>query len=145
MGGTAMIIEALSRYYNSHLPNVDIRGGVITKWGVEGIPQPNQQTIDEALTKYTAEVATPSLIDKIAYSKIINIAPEYMQRNMIARSVELTDKKLTGAALTEEEVAEEAYMKGIWDRVKALRSHAQYLKNESIAGNDPDINAGWSE
>jgi hypothetical protein len=140
-----MIIEALQYYFNSDLIGVTEREGVITEWNVQGIEKPSSTVVQAAVDTYIKEVTIPSRIDEIAYRKIINIVPEYKQRNMTARSTELLEKQLNMEELTTEEIAERDYIRSVWKRVKSIRAHAKYLKEQSIAGNNPDINTGWSE
>lgn len=84
-------------------------------------------------------------IDKLAYFKIVKIAPEYVQRNMLAMSLTLLEKRLEGLTLTEEELAVQDNIRSVWTRVNSIRAYAKYLKEEAAAGNNPDINSGWSE
>lgn len=126
--------------------NIEVRddgnGPYISKWQVAA-PQPSNEELETLASQYLKEKSIEG-INAIAYSKIINIAPEYKQRNMIARATELLEKSIQ-EPLNNEEQAERLYIKDIWERVKVLRSHAAYLKAEVEAGNNPDINEGWSE
>jgi len=117
-------------------------GPFISKWDSLS-PQPSDDLL-QSMYKDIVKVNSKSKVDAIAYHKIVEIAPEYLQRNMIARSSELLEKMVT-SSLTAEEAQEKTYIESIWTRIKTLRSHAAYLKSEIEAGNNPDINAGWSE
>lgn len=133
--------EALNWKYGDSV-NFTIVDGVLKEFSGADIP-----TIDEieVINNEYEHYLLVLDINNTAYNKIINIAPEYMQMNMTARSAELLEKIIEGGTLSEEEEAEREYIRSIWDRVKALRAHAKYLKSEVEAGNNPDINTGWSE
>lgn len=121
----------------------DGTGPFISKWNCSH-PHPTEpQLMEWDKEAYISNAV--SGIDNIASSKILKIAPDYMQLNMLARSAEFLEKMQEGGVLTEQEEAERLAIKDVWNRIKAIRSHAQYLKSEVEAGKEPYINAGWSE
>jgi hypothetical protein len=74
----------------------------------------SQLAIDEQVAAINAK----------AHHDIVAIAPEWRQRNMIARTTELQDKRINGLALTEGEEAEIIAMRGIWSQIKAIREQS---------------------
>lgn len=98
---------------------------------------------EEALVVQKKIAALPDKIRDLAGKKILALAPEWKQRNMIARSVELMEQ---GGPSTPQEEAEMAGMKQAWALVKAIRAHSDVLGNQLVAAEDPltvDIEAGW--
>ena len=81
----------------------------------------------------------------IANNKIIAIASEWKQRNMIARSLELEREDRTNGPLSAAEQAELDAMTAIWDRIKAIRAHSDTLEADIDTDINTDINAGWPE
>lgn len=67
-----------------------------------------------------------------AAKRILAIAPEWKQRNLIARSVEITRAKIDGTA-TAEEIKEGNAIQAIWDSVKAIRDKSDALEAEILA------------
>lgn len=61
-------------------------------------------------------------IKQKAQAAILKIAPEWKQRNLIARSVELAETLATVGALTTDEQAELDAIKAVWNQVKAIRT-----------------------
>lgn len=59
---------------------------------------------------------------------ILSIAPDWKQRNYIARGAELIRKVQLGGTLTPEEEAEETAMQALWDMVKAIRAKSDELE-----------------
>lgn len=57
-----------------------------------------------------------------ACRRIIDRWPDYKQRNMTARGLELTRKRVAGATLTADETAEEAAIQAAWDWIKQVRT-----------------------
>lgn len=85
------------------------------------------------------------LIKAIAGRKILAIAPEWKQRNMIARSLELERIERTTGTLTAQEQAQLDAMQTVWTRIKALRAHSDALEAAVTADINTDIRAGWPE
>lgn len=79
----------------------------------------------------------------IAHQKIIAIADETKQRNMIARSVELDRLLRDNGSLTAQEQAEYDAMDSIWQRIKAIRSASNQI--EATPGEDPETSTLWPE
>ncbi|WP_434050838.1 MAG: hypothetical protein RDA78_16095 [Roseibium sp.] len=66
---------------------------------------------------------------KAAASRLIlSLAPDWQQRNYIARGSELIRKVQTGGTLTPEEEAEETAMQALWTTVKAIRAKSDELE-----------------
>lgn len=68
-------------------------------------------------------------VKAVARRKIIAIANEDKQRNYIARFSELLGKKSEGT-LTQSEVDEMTFLRGIWARVKAIRTSSDAIEAE---------------
>lgn len=86
-----------------------------------------------------------SQVKAIAYSKIVAIAPEWKQRNLIARAIEVVE--INGSATPEEQAELEA-MKVVWSRIKAIRAYSDFLEQSLNAAEDKlavDITSGWPE
>jgi len=89
--------------------------------------------MDDKTPTQQYSVAVIPMLEKIgwiqaeAMERIITIAPEWKQRNMIARSVELSDIRIGGGSLNETEQAEQSAMQSIWDRIKAIRAFSNVL------------------
>lgn len=81
----------------------------------------------------------------IANSKILAIASEWKQRNMIARSLELEREERINGPLSAPDQAELDAMMAIWDRIKAIRVHSDSLEADIDVDINTDINAGWPE
>ena len=80
-----------------------------------------------------------------AARRILEIAPEWRQRNLTARAAELALKIGDGLALTTEEQAERAAGQLIWDKIKAIRAASNVLEAMPIADRPQDYkdNAHW--
>ncbi len=77
-----------------------------------------------------------------AGSLILAIAPEWKQRNILARTVELRDIQ-DSRALTAEEYAEKDAAQAVWDSIKAIRAHSDTLEADVEAGKTVNISSGW--
>lgn len=86
----------------------------------------------------------------LASEKILSIAPEWKQRNLIARSVELTRK---GVVLSSSEQAESDAIGQVWGRVKAIRDSSDLIEQDisalqsesAVAAYDVVTSEKWSE
>jgi len=88
-----------------------------------------------------ADEATANRIPEIkaaAGAVIVERYPEWKQRNMIARMVELNTKATPSA----EEEAEMAALQSVWDWVKAVRAESDRLEADT---NLTVEDANWSE
>ena len=65
-----------------------------------------------------------------AYSRIIDILPEWKQRNYTAKSVELTEKKVDGIALTQEDTAMLNIIKVAWTLIQEIRAASDNIEIE---------------
>lgn len=75
-------------------------------------------------------------IKDAAMRVIISIAPDYKQRNMTARSVEIADAKAQGTA-TPEDLADAEMIAVVWSKIKAVRAKSNELEAQYIsAGKD---------
>lgn len=74
--------------------------------------------------------------------RILERAPEWKQRNVLARSVELRNIK-DGRALASDEQAELDAAQALWDSIKAIRAHSDQLEAEVDAGRVVDVASGW--
>lgn len=81
----------------------------------------------------------------IANVKIIGIASEWKQRNMIARSLELEREERINGPLAAPEQAEFDAMTAVWDRIKLIRAHSDTIEAAIDVDINTDINAGWPE
>jgi len=81
----------------------------------------------------------------IANNKIVVIASEWKQRNMIARSLELERDERINGPLSAPDQAELDAMTAIWDRIKAIRAHSDSLETDIDVDINTDIDAGWPE
>jgi len=73
------------------------------------------------------KVTAEQLIKQIATEIILGIAPEYKQRNMTARAVEIADDKAEGTA-TEEDIAESNLIRQTWAHITAIRDKSNELE-----------------
>lgn len=88
---------------------------------------------------------------KEAYKKIINILPEWKQRNYTAKSVELTEKKVDGIVLTQEESNILNTIKIKWALIQEIRAASDEIEIqinnvsiiEDIEAYDIENNALW--
>lgn len=67
-----------------------------------------------------------------AEQQILRIAPEWKQRNLLARSIEITRMKIAGAA-TQAELDEEIAIAAIWEQVKVIRTASDNLEAQANA------------
>lgn len=70
----------------------------------------------------------PIDIKSEAQRRINLIAPDWKQRNMIARSVELTEKIASGGTLTTAEQSERTTIENVWSQVKTIRTRSDQLE-----------------
>lgn len=105
----------------------------------------NARTVEavEVVPRPLAEVV--ELIKEVAGRKILAIAPEWKQRNMIARALELERIERTTGSLSQLEQGQFDAMQAVWTRIKALRAHSDALEAAITADINTDIRAGWPE
>jgi hypothetical protein len=102
--------------------------------------------LDGVLTTVHPEVSStrPTVLDikTLARAKILEVANEDAQRNLLARSLKLLHKGHNDP-LTNEENIEIAMIEQVWDRIEAIRGYSNTL--EEALADDPsiDIKAGW--
>lgn len=113
---TALILKHLG-----YVPNVDFElseSGVVW-WHSD--PEPTQAEIDAAALP-AAQAHKLAAIRAEAKQRIEARYPDWLQRNMTARSAELIDIRATVGSLTAEEEAERQGIKAIWTAIKSVRA-----------------------
>jgi hypothetical protein len=90
---------------------------------------PTQEELDTAWILCLKE-EKKSQAKEEAYRRIIAILPEWKQRNYIAKSVELTEKKSAGITLTSEEISILDAMKAMWTTIQQIRSASDNIETE---------------
>ena len=115
------------------LAHVKKRGGIVGI--VDMLP-------DKTLVKNQAalnEEMRPGLVVEIkkeARRRIEEIAPEFKQRNMLARRIELQEKAMAGAKLTREEIGEIEAARLAFSKIKALRDASDRIEAEAMKADD---------
>ena len=71
---------------------------------------------------------TPEKVKIEAMRRIIDYIPEWKQRNLTARGLELTRKQLAGGTLTSKEASEIAEGEVVWGRIKLIRETSDVLE-----------------
>ena len=82
-------------------------------------------------------------IKSLASIKILAIAPQWKQTNMMARAIELEHKARTSGLLSADEQLELDGFGAIWARVKAIRDYSDGLEASVVNDLTLDIHAGW--
>lgn len=93
--------------------------------GETALPGPPPADLVPAQPPMSAEEAEASRIVQIkakANAAILAIAPEWKQRNLIARGLELTEILAAGGSLTSAQQAESDAIKAIWAQISAIRA-----------------------
>jgi len=111
--------------------------GNVNSWAHSGKPRELREgesyiydvaTIEDAKPdKQKAAEARASVVKSIkskAGHAILALAPEWKQRNALARMLELVNQKVDGGTLTAEEDAEVAAVESLWATVKAIRAQS---------------------
>lgn len=121
------LIEDLSNTNFKYARAIKYNNNMEIEFGIEIINNPN---FDENLFKNDLiENKIKEIKDK-AYRIIVYEHPEWKQRNMIARAVELNDKQMESNGLEPSEVDEKIQMKNIWQWIKNIRSQSNQMENE---------------
>lgn len=94
----------------------------INNWKIDDL-YVDGQTVTES-----PKAGTEEGVKAAASRLILSIAPDWKQRNYIARGAELIRKVQLGGTLTTEEEAEETAMQGLWTTVKAIRAKSDELE-----------------
>lgn len=68
-----------------------------------------------------AQAAAVAAFKAEAARRILTRWPDYQQRNMTARALELTRKRVAGSVLTQAEIDEETAFQAAWDWIKLVR------------------------
>ncbi len=90
---------------------------------------PNQAELDEAWSVCLREEKKTQTKEE-AYKRIVNILPEWRQRNYIAKSVELTEKKADGIALSQDELNVLDTIKATWVLIQQIRIASDNIEIE---------------
>jgi uncharacterized protein YnzC (UPF0291/DUF896 family) len=94
--------------------------GYVTTWDTEKLgPEPDATQIQESFLAFQKD-GMKTFLRELVRNSIVSIISEDDQRNLIARMVELSDKKTT-EGLTLEEAEEETAARQVWSLIKALR------------------------
>lgn len=105
-------------------------GVKITKWNISEKPKPTMDELEtiwqENKKDYYKDIKTTEIKQK-AHKIIINRYPDWKQRNMAQRAVELVDIK-TERALTTDEEAERQKLKDIKAWVDSIRSQSNVME-----------------
>jgi hypothetical protein len=95
----------------------------------------------EAIARPPAPPVTPAEIKGEAERRILSRLPEWKQRNLTARGVELVLARVVNGSWTKAQADEAAAMQAAWDRVKAIRSRSDELE-QTLPG-DFAANRNW--
>lgn len=90
---------------------------------------PTQTELDEAWLDCLRE-DKKAQTKKEAYRRIVTILPEWKQRNYTAKSVELTEKKVDGGILTQDELDELSTIKAKWVEIQQIRAASDNIEAE---------------
>ncbi|MCA8908060.1 MAG: hypothetical protein KDA49_03450 [Rhodospirillaceae bacterium] len=110
----------------------------------DSTPAPLAQAKAEHLAAIRAE----------AGRRITAVAPDYRQRNVLARSVELLEAAILRGGfdgLTEDEQTEATAARAMWARINPIRQHSDVLEALAAAAPDAatlaaiDVSVGWPE
>jgi len=82
------------------------------------------------------ELSRVEEIKQKAHKKILTIAPEWKQRNLIATGLFLTEIIATGGALTSEQQTELDAIKVIWIQIAAIRQASSQAELDGILAKD---------
>lgn len=82
----------------------------------------------QELAAYRAEAKQK--VKNLAKAEIESLAPEWKQRNTIARGLDLTRKELKGGTLTSSEDDEVTAGEALWAAVAAIRSHSDTVEGQ---------------
>lgn len=72
-------------------------------------------------------ITATAFIKQMTSKAILRLAPDYKQRNMTARAVEIADAKASGTATPEDLVDADA-IAAVWATIKALRAKSNELE-----------------
>lgn len=90
-------------------------------------PELSAAEIDAAVAEYTSWIAA-NLIKGEAARRILERCPDWKQRNMTARGVELQDIWRLGGTWTTEETAEFDNLKAVWSWIIEVRTASDELE-----------------
>lgn len=117
-------------------PNVEWKNNSVNGFSLDTIKVvyigddfPTPAELDEAWVVCLQE-EKKSQVKKEAYGRIINIIPEWQQRNYTAKSVELTEKKVDGIVLTQEESNILDAIKIKWVLIQEIRTASDNIEIE---------------
>lgn len=121
IGGMASDIRYVEDSYTLRAGEYDEQG--------DKLPSPEELNHEDIL-KEVKKIE----VKKIAGVKIIALAgPDWKQRNVLARYLELLSEKADGGTLSASETTELNSMKALWARIKAIRTASNNIE-EAING-----------
>ncbi len=109
------------------------------------------ERIDLDIAEVTKKTVSklPARIKELAGEKILAIAPEWKQRNMLAGAIGLVEVNGARSQAQEDKLKE---YQAVWKRVEVIRGHSDSLEAQvvkAIADGDDatliDIQSGWPE
>jgi len=115
--------EQQDAYFASPTTHGVVNGAFSNTWSMP---------VDEA----AEEAARVQAIKQAASEQILAIAPEWKQRNMLARSVELHEVMTSGGALTTEEQAELDAIRAVWAQIKTIRQKSDLAEADGTQPQD---------
>ncbi len=121
------------KFYGSLVKNNEEAYSLI-EWADER-PKPTWQELLDASVEYEAEETekkTRSTIKSLANQVILSLAPEWKQRNMLAKALQIENLQRRGESTPEQDAIAEAIISS-WDRIEAVRSRSDALEAEYVA------------
>ena len=138
------ISKILSKFYSEHDWHIGHDyNSLVFRTGVKPTLQELQEK-DLLLKKQDLHMK----IKSIAMEKILAIAPDWKQRNLLAYSCDVLNKMILNDPITPEEQAAIDLAQAHWNRVKALRAYSDQLEvlvDNTVDVDSLDINSGWPE
>lgn len=122
---------------------VDAERDVWAKVGVRAGDDPSEADLLAIVAGAEAaeRAVTPAAIKAEASRRILAIAPEWRQRNALARALQLQERLNAGWPLTAEEQAEREALHALWAAVNAIRTRSDEL--EQTLPDDYTDDAQW--
>ena len=99
---------------------------------------------DEAIERALTESFKPDLIKKEAMRRILEVAPEHTQRNMIAKGVELLEKLVLGETLSTEELVFRNAAMQKWKDIETIRAKSNTLEKMDPIPDDYRDDKYWT-
>ena len=102
-----------------------------------------QREIQEQEYAKEKESRKPNRIKKEASRRILEIAPEWKQRNLISSGVEMLDKLVQGGSLSTADLAARNYSLSIWSQIAKIRAKSNELEAMDPIPNDFKDDKYW--